>query len=39
MSDILPEYKITLSDDELIELGRFRALWSQMDMLICLARF
>jgi hypothetical protein len=37
MSDILPEYEITLSDDELIELGRFCALWSQMDMLICLA--
>jgi hypothetical protein len=36
MSDIRPEYKITLSDDELIELGRFSALWSQMDMLICL---
>jgi hypothetical protein len=32
-----PEYKITLSDAELIELGRFSALWSQMDLLICLA--
>jgi hypothetical protein len=30
------EYEIPLSDEELVDLGRFFALWGQMDLMICM---
>ncbi|MCA6109615.1 hypothetical protein [Bradyrhizobium cenepequi] len=35
MSDDAPEFRISLSEAELTDLGRFYAVWSQIDCLLC----
>lgn len=35
MNDDEPEFRITLSEAELTDLGKFYAVWSQVDFLIC----
>lgn len=36
MSDDVPEFRISLSDQELADLGQFYAVWSQIDFLLCM---
>lgn len=35
MSSDAPEFRISLSEAELIDLGKFYAVWSQIDFLLC----